>query len=88
MNNDLTVLPVVPEEAEIAPDQRELHPNLPDVYKGQLMAEQVATFYDDLRDPDMASAFAYETITKAATYEAEDDLSPRRRYQSLPPIDS
>ena len=38
MNNDLTVLPVVPEEAEIAPDQRELHPNLPDVYKGQLIS--------------------------------------------------
>jgi len=38
MNNDLTVLPVVPEEAEISPEQRQLHPNLPDVYKGQLIS--------------------------------------------------
>ena len=37
MNNDLTILPIIPEENETAPKQ-ELHPNLPDVYKGQLIA--------------------------------------------------
>ena len=37
-SNDLTILPVVPEEQEIDSKQRELHPNIPDVYKGQLIA--------------------------------------------------
>jgi|TARA_R110000744_G_scaffold280233_1_gene392367 hypothetical protein len=37
MNNDLTILPVVPEDQEINATQRELHPNIPDVYKGQLI---------------------------------------------------
>ena len=36
--NDLTILPVVPEDQEIDAKQRELHPNIPDVYKGQLIA--------------------------------------------------
>ena len=36
MNNDLTILPVVPEENEIEPNT-ELHPNLPDIYKAQLI---------------------------------------------------
>ena len=35
MNNDLTILPVVPEESELD-EARALHPNLPNVYKGQL----------------------------------------------------
>lgn len=36
-SNDLTILPVVPEENELKP-QKELHPNIPNVYKGQLLA--------------------------------------------------
>ena len=36
MNNDLTILPVVPEENEESV-KRELHPNLPNVFKGQLV---------------------------------------------------
>ncbi len=38
MNNDLTILPVVPEDQEIDAQQRELHPNIPDIYKGQLLS--------------------------------------------------
>ena len=37
MNNDLTILPVVPEENELS-QSRELHENLPDVFRGQLIA--------------------------------------------------
>ena len=37
MNNDLTILPIKPEESELN-QARELHPNLPNVYKGQLLA--------------------------------------------------
>lgn len=37
MNNDLTILPIVPEENEIIP-KKAIHPNLPDIYKGQLLA--------------------------------------------------
>ena len=37
MNDDLTILPVVPEESELT-QSREIHPNLPDVFKGQLLA--------------------------------------------------
>jgi len=37
MNNDLTILPVVPEENEMA-DKAQIHENLPNIYKGQLIA--------------------------------------------------
>ena len=37
MNDDLTILPVVPEESELT-QSRELHPNLPNVFKGQLIS--------------------------------------------------
>lgn len=37
MNDDLTILPIKPEESELK-EVRELHPNLPNVYKGQLLA--------------------------------------------------
>ena len=37
MNDDLTILPIKPEENELK-QTRELHPNLPNVYKGQLLA--------------------------------------------------
>ena len=37
MNDDLTILPIKPEENELK-QIRELHPNLPNVYKGQLLA--------------------------------------------------
>ncbi len=37
MNNDLTILPVVPEENEMA-DKAAIHENLPNIYKGQLIA--------------------------------------------------
>ena len=37
MNNDLTILPVVPEENELA-DKPPIHENLPNIYKGQLIA--------------------------------------------------
>lgn len=37
MNNDLTILPVVPEESEMA-DKPPIHENLPNIYKGQLLA--------------------------------------------------
>lgn len=36
MNNDLTILPILPEENEMVP-KHILHPNLPDIYKGQLI---------------------------------------------------
>ena len=37
MNSDLTILPVVPEDNELS-KSREIHPNLPDVFRGQLIA--------------------------------------------------
>tara|TARA_R110002049_G_scaffold31144_2_gene105986 strand:+ start:6182 stop:6913 length:732 start_codon:yes stop_codon:yes gene_type:complete len=37
MNDDLTILPIKPEDNELK-QTRELHPNLPNVYKGQLLA--------------------------------------------------
>jgi len=37
MNNDLTILPILPEENE-SKDKTEIHPNLPDIYKGQLIS--------------------------------------------------
>tara|TARA_R110000824_G_scaffold204549_3_gene389315 strand:+ start:1183 stop:1917 length:735 start_codon:yes stop_codon:yes gene_type:complete len=36
MNNDLTILPIQPPESEKKP-RKNLHPNLPDIYKGQLI---------------------------------------------------
>jgi len=36
MNNDLTILPIQPPESEKKP-RKVLHPNLPDIYKGQLI---------------------------------------------------
>ena len=38
MNNDLTILPVVAEDNEDESNKRELHPNIPNVYKGQLIS--------------------------------------------------
>jgi len=37
MNNDLSILPILPEENERKP-KVPIHPNLPDIYKGQLIA--------------------------------------------------
>jgi hypothetical protein len=37
MNNDLTILPIVPEEFKNSKNHRELHPNLPNPYRGQLV---------------------------------------------------
>jgi hypothetical protein len=36
MNNDLTILPIQPPESEMK-QRKKLHPNLPDIYKGQLI---------------------------------------------------
>ena len=36
MNNDLTILPIQPPESE-KKEKKKLHPNLPDIYKGQLL---------------------------------------------------
>ena len=36
MNNDLTILPIQPPESE-KKERKKLHPNLPDIYKGQLI---------------------------------------------------
>jgi len=38
MNNDLTILPVIAEDNEDESNKRELHPNIPNVYKGQLIS--------------------------------------------------